>query len=94
MASQGETKPENLSRRTGTDRNGPERTETDFRGYRNGLSGYRNGLKCIPNLTGMDRNGSKRTSWIPKGLSGYRNGLKWIPKQTLWVQNRDSGCLK
>ena len=34
----------NGPRRTGTDRNGPERTETDFRGYRNGLSGYRNGL--------------------------------------------------
>ena len=29
---------------TETDRNGPERTETDFLGYRNGLSGYRNGL--------------------------------------------------
>ena len=29
---------------TETDRDGPERTETDFHGYRNGLSGYRNGL--------------------------------------------------
>ena len=33
-----------VSRLTGTARNGPERTETDFRGYRNGLPGYRNGL--------------------------------------------------
>ena len=31
----------NGPRRTGTDRNGPKRT---FFGYRNGLSGYRNGL--------------------------------------------------
>ena len=33
-----------LPERTETDRIGPKRTETDFCGYRNGLSGYRNGL--------------------------------------------------
>ena len=61
-----------LPKRTGTDRNGPERTETDFRGYRNGLSEYRNGLSG-------NRNGPERTETdfrgYRNGLSEYRNGL-------------------
>ena len=47
-----------VSRFTETDRNGPKRTfvdtETDFRGYRNGLFEYRNGLSGY-------RNGPERT---------------------------------
>ena len=38
----------------------PKRTGTDFRGYRNGLSEYRNRL-WEPKRTGTDRNGPKRT---------------------------------
>ena len=70
---------------TETDRDGPERTETDFPGYRNGLSGYRNG----PERTETDRNGPKRTFLdtetdflgtetdflgTESDFSGYRNG--------------------
>ena len=38
-----------VSRFTGTDGNGQERTGTDFRGDRNGLSEYRNGLSGYRN---------------------------------------------
>ena len=38
-----------VSRFTETDQNGPERTETDFREYQNGLSEYRNGLSRYRN---------------------------------------------
>ena len=52
-------------KRTGTNRNGQERTETDFREYRNGLSEYRNGLSEY-------RNGP---DWTETDFCEYRNGL-------------------
>ena len=80
-------------------------TETDFSGYRNGTERTetdRNGPKRTFVDTETDflgtetdfsgyRNGPERTE---TDFRGYRNGLKWMPKRTLWVQNRDSGCLK
>ena len=54
---------------TETDRDGPERTETDFPGYRNGLSGYRNGPKRTFLDTETDFLGTETD------FSGYRNGL-------------------
>ena len=69
-----------LPERTETNRNEPKRTETDFRGYRNGLTGYRNGLLWIPKRTGTDRNG---LSWIPKRTF-------WVPKRTLVDTKTDS----
>ena len=48
-----------LPKQTGTDRNGPDRTETDLRKYRNGLL-------WVPKRTGTDfsgyRNGPEQTS--------------------------------
>ena len=65
-----------LPKRTGTDRNGPERTETDLRKYRNGLL-------WVPKRTGTDfsgyRNGPERTSM---GTETDRNRLQLIPKRT------------
>ena len=72
---------ERVSRITGADRDGPKRTFVDTK---TDFSGYRNG----PRRTGTDFRGYRN------GLSGFRTGLEWIPKRTLWVQNRDSGCLK
>ena len=41
---------------TETDQDGPERTETDFRGYQDGLYGYRNGFKWIGKRTILVQN--------------------------------------
>ena len=61
-----------VSRLTETDRNEPERTETDLRKYRNGLL-------WVPKRTGTDfseyRNGPDRLQLIPKRTSmGTKKG--------------------
>ena len=59
-----------VSRLTETDRNGPERTETD-------PPKYRNGLLSVPKLTGTDPG----LQWVPKrtgtDFSSYRNELQY-----------------
>ena len=96
--------PKRVSRLTGTDRNGPERTETDqngpkrtfvdtetdFLGTETDFSGYRNG----PRRTGTDRNGPKRT-FVDTEMDFLGTETDFSRYQnTLWVQNRDSGLLK
>ena len=70
-----------VSRLTGTDRDGPERTGTD----RNGLSWIPKRTFWVPKRTLMntetDRDGPERTETD-------RNGLSWIPKRTFWVPKR------
>ena len=59
-------------KRTGTDRSGPERTETDLRKYVTDFYGYRNGPERTSVGTETDRN---RLQLIPKRTSmGTRKG--------------------
>ena len=63
-----------LPKRTGTDRNGQERTETDLRKYRNGLL-------WVPKRTGTDFSGYRNG---PEQTSSYRNELQWEPEKVGW----------